>query len=96
MSKWKSVKHFTWLGLSPQPEKTGGKVIHTKTKKTNNRANLAFRQQQWHRWCTAKCAGNFTAACEPYLERKQLWRRHKLARIVYHMLKYQNPTPQFP
>jgi transposase len=43
MSRWQSVKHFTsWLGLSPQNEKTGGKVIRTHTKKTTNRANVAF------------------------------------------------------
>ncbi|NJK54188.1 MAG: IS110 family transposase, partial [Leptolyngbyaceae cyanobacterium SU_3_3] len=45
MSRWKTVKHFTsWLGLCPQNEKTGGKVIRTNPKKTNNRANLTFRR----------------------------------------------------
>jgi Transposase IS116/IS110/IS902 family len=45
MSKWTTTKQFTsWLGLSPQSAKTGGRIIRTKTKPTHNRVNLAFRQ----------------------------------------------------
>ena len=45
MSKWKSVKHFTsWLGLAPENEISGGKVLRRGTKKVKSRANLAFRQ----------------------------------------------------
>lgn len=44
MSQWPTVKHFcSWLGLSPEHEKSGGKVLKSRTKKTKSRANKAFR-----------------------------------------------------
>ena len=44
MSAWSTVKHFaSWLGLCPYNDKTGGKVIRSKTKKTQNRAAAALR-----------------------------------------------------
>jgi len=45
MSKWRTEKHFTsWLCTSPYNDISGGKVLKSRTKKTKNRANLAFRQ----------------------------------------------------
>ena len=44
MSPWPTVKHFTsWLSLCPHNDKTGGKVIRSKTKKSQNRAAAALR-----------------------------------------------------
>ena len=44
MSKWKTEKHFaSWLGLSPDNQITGGKVIKRGTKKVVNRAATALR-----------------------------------------------------
>lgn len=44
MSPWKTEKHFSsWLGLSSGTHKSGGKVLSSKTKRTNNRAAKAFR-----------------------------------------------------
>ncbi len=44
MNRWPTVKHFTsWLGLSPNNDISGGKVLRTRTKKTKNRANTALR-----------------------------------------------------
>lgn len=43
LSKWKTEKHFTsWLALCPDPDKSGGKTIKNRTKKSHNRAALAF------------------------------------------------------
>jgi transposase len=43
MSKWKTVKHFmSWLGLSPHNQKTGGKSIRSKTKKTDDHHYLEY------------------------------------------------------
>jgi hypothetical protein len=99
MSKWSSVKHFTsWLGLSPQNQKTGGKIIRTHTKKTNNRANLAFRQ-------AAATLGRSKSALGVFYRRMKVKvgtpkavvaTAHKLARIVYHLLKYQVPFSALP
>ena len=45
MSKWPTVKHFTsWLGLCPNNQITGGKVMRSRTEKNNNRAARALRQ----------------------------------------------------
>ena len=44
MSAWKTCRHFTsWLGLCPQNDVSGGKVLNSKTRKTKNRANTALR-----------------------------------------------------
>ena len=43
--KFESGKHFTsWLGLSPNVQKSGGKVLSSKTKKNKCIAAQAFRQ----------------------------------------------------
>ncbi len=44
MSCWKTLKHFTsWLGLSPNREISGGKLLSNKTKKVQSRAAAIFR-----------------------------------------------------
>lgn len=44
MSAWKTEKHFTsWLSLCPGTNKSGGKVLTGKTKRSANRAAAAFR-----------------------------------------------------
>jgi transposase len=99
MSKWKTVKHFTsWLGLSPQNQKTGGKVIRTKTKKTDNRANLAFRQAAASLIHSKSALGNFYRRLRTKLgtPKAVVAAAHKLARIVYHMLKYRVPFDAVP
>jgi transposase len=92
MSKWPTVKHFTsWLGLCPQNQKTGGKVIRTKTKKTDSRANLAFRQAAASLGRSQTALGNFYRRMKTKLgtPKAVVATAHKLARIVYHMLRYQ-------
>jgi hypothetical protein len=43
--RWPTDKHFTsWLCTSPYNDISGGKILKSRTKKTKNRANLAFRQ----------------------------------------------------
>lgn len=45
MSKWPTEKHFcSWLGLSPNPRKSAGKDLGTRTKKCSCRAAAYFRQ----------------------------------------------------
>ena len=45
LKKFESSKHFTsWLGLSPNVKKSGGRVLSSKTKKNNSIAAQAFRQ----------------------------------------------------
>jgi transposase len=90
MSKWPTVKHFTsWLGLSPNNSKTGGKIIRTKTKKTDSRANLAFRQGAATLGRSNSALGKFYRRMKSKLgtPKAVVATAHKLARIVYHMLK---------
>jgi transposase len=99
MSRWPSVKHFTsWLGLSPQNDKTGGKVIRTRTRKTSNRANLAFRQAARALTRSQSSLGQFYRRMRAKIgpPKAITATAHKLARIVYHLLKYQVPFEAFP
>ena len=94
MSKWKTVKHFTsWLGLAPHNDISGGKVLKRKTKKTDNRANTALR-------IAAQSAGRSQSALGGFYRRMRAKHgspkaitatAHKMARMVYHMLKYRVP-----
>lgn len=98
-TKWATVKHFTsWLGLSPQQDKTGGKVVRTKTKKTDNRANLAFRQAAATLKHSKSALGHFYRRMRIRLGTPKaiVATAHKLARIVYHMLKYRVPFEAVP
>jgi transposase len=90
MNLWPTVKHFcSWLGLAPNNKIIGGKVIRRRTKKSNNQAAPALR-----------VAGHSLAHSDSALD--AFYRRirtqkgtmvanvataHKLARIIYFMLK---------
>ena len=91
MSKWPSEKHFTsWLGLCPNNQITGGQVKRRRTKKTDNRATTALRV------AAQSVARSHTALGAFYRRMKArhgpakaiVATAHKLARIIYHMLKY--------
>jgi len=94
MSPWPTDKHFaSWLGLAPHNDISGGKVLRSRTLPTNNRAGQAFRQA-----ATATARG--PSAFGAYYRRKraqndpqfaQVATAHKLARTVYHLLKYHVP-----
>ena len=77
--------------LCPQNQKTGGKVIRTRTKKTDSRANLAFRQAAASLGRSQTALGSFYRRMKTKLgtPKAVVATAHKLARIVYHMLKYQ-------
>jgi transposase len=89
--KWPTVKHFTcWLGLCPNWQKTGGKVKSSHTRRGKNRAAHALRLAAW---CLMRSKGYLGA----YLRRQRsrlgapkaiTATAHKLARIVYHLVRY--------
>lgn len=91
MSKWPTVKHFTsWLGLSPQNEVSAGKVKRRGTSRTQNRANTALR-------IAAQTLARSDSALGAFYRRTRtkhgspkaiVATAHKLARIIYHILKY--------
>lgn len=92
MSPWKTSGHFTsWLGLCPHNDISGGKVLRTKTRKTQNRANTALRlaAQGLHHsdsWLGAYYRRQRSRLGAP---KANIATAHKLARIIYFMLKHQ-------
>ena len=90
VSAWPTVKHFTsWLGLSPHNDTSGGKVLRRRTKKTKNRANLAFRLAAQSLVRSKSAVGAFYRRLRArHGPAKALTATaHKLARMVYFMLK---------
>jgi transposase len=89
--KWPTEARFTsWLGLCPNNEITGGKVIRRGTRKVVNRVANALRM-------CAQSLLNSKSALGAYARRMRSKRdsriaitatAHKLARLIYRMLKY--------
>jgi len=90
VSAWPTVKHFTsWLGLAPNNEKSGGKILRSRTQKTKNKANLAFRlaAQSLNRSQSANGAFYRRMRAKLGPAKAITATAHRLARIVYFMLK---------
>jgi hypothetical protein len=90
MTKWKTDKHFTsWLGLSPNAKRSGGKDKSMHTRKVQSRAALAFRHaaravSQSHSYLGAFYR-RLRARCGP--SKALTATARKLAVIFYHMVK---------
>lgn len=94
MSRFPTEKHFaSWLGLCPNNRKTGGVTRSTRTRKVPSRAATALR-------IAAQALSASRSGLGAFL-RSLRWRigaakaitatAHKLARIVYRLLKYGQP-----
>lgn len=91
MSRFPTVKHFcAWLGLVPRNDISGGKVLRSRTQKVKNRAAQAFRlaAQSVTRSDTALGAYFRSMRARKGPQQAIVATAHKLARIVYHLLKY--------
>ena len=86
MSKWKTVKHFSsWLSVCPYNDITGGKVIKSGTKKSQNRAAKALRLAR-----SLSHSDSYLGAFFRRIKaRSDAATAHKLTRIIYAMLKNQ-------
>ena len=94
MSRWPTVKHFTsWLGLSPHNDVSGGKRLRSRTRKTANRAATTFRvaAQSLARSQSALGAFYRRLRAKHGAPKAVTATAHKLARIVYTMLKERKP-----
>lgn len=91
MGKFPSAKHFTsWLKLCPNNQITGGKIIRSSTGKSHNRARQAFLQAAAS-VARSNCAlGAFYRRLKARVgpAQAQVATAHKIARIVYHLLKF--------
>ena len=91
MSKWPTDKHFaSWLGLAPHNDISGGKVLRSRTLPTNNHAGQAFRHAATAVARTATTFGAFyrRKRAQGGPQYAQVATAHKIARTVYHLLKY--------
>jgi len=94
MSRWQNDKHFcSWLHLAPHTDSSGGRVLRSHTLKTHNRATQAFRM-------AAQAVGKTDTALGAYFRRMRakhgpkkaiVATAHKIARIVYFMLRDHKP-----
>lgn len=91
MTRWKNAKQFaSWLGLCPGNKISGGKILSSKTKPSNNRAAATLRM-------AASTLYRSPTALGAYLRRLKSRKgpmkaitatAHKLAKIIYNMLRY--------
>jgi len=91
LTKWPSVKHFTsWLGLCPNFHKTGGKVQSSKTRRGKGRAAHTFRLAAWSLMRNKSYLGAYLRRQRSRLGAPKAITAtaHKLARIVYHVLRH--------
>lgn len=92
MSRFPSSKQFcAWLGLVPRNDTSGGKVIRSRTLKVANRAAQAFRQAAQSVSRSDSSFGAFFRAMRARKGPQQaiVATAHKLARVVYALLKNQ-------
>jgi transposase len=91
MMRWRNAKQFaSWLGLCPGNKISGGKILSSKTKSSNNRAAATLRM-------AASTLYRSPTALGAYLRRLKSRKgpmkaitatAHKLAKIIYNMLRY--------
>lgn len=90
VDKFPSVKHFcSWLGLSPNNKISGGKILHSKTKKTSNKATHAFRLAANSLYSSKSYLGDYFRRMRGRhgAPKAVTVTAHKLARIFYHLVK---------
>jgi len=102
MSRWRSVKHFTaWLRISPRKKVSGGKVLGRTSNKTQNPATQALRVAAQSLARSSSALGAFYRRIKARHGAQQAVAAtaHKLARIIYAMLKnrtpYVDPGPDY-
>jgi transposase len=94
VSRFPTVKHFcSWLTVAPHNDISGGKVLHSRTLKARNRAGQAFRMAAQAVMRTQTPFGAFYRRLAARIGKEQaiVATAHKIARVVYAMLKHQRP-----
>ena len=91
MGRWPSVNHFvSWLGLCPGTKISGGKVLSSKSKPTASRAAAILRMAAASLHHSQSALGAYYRRMAARIGKPQAVTAtaHKLARIVYSMLKH--------
>lgn len=92
MEHWRSAKAFSsWLGLCPGTKISGGKVLSRRTRHVVNRAATILRLAAMAAGRTDTWIGRFYRRKQAHLGAPKAITAtaHKLACVIYHMLKYQ-------
>jgi transposase len=90
MSRWANAKAFaSWLGLSPGNKISGGKILSSKTKPSDNRVAQALRMGASTLYRSKSAIGAFFRRMRARLGTPKAITAtaHKFARILYRMLK---------
>jgi transposase len=98
MSKWPTVKHFaSWLRLCPNNKITGGKIIHTGVLPTQNHASTALRVAAFSLTHSDSALGAYYRRMRARIGAPAAITAtaHKLARIIYFMLREHKPYHDF-
>ena len=91
MRRWKTAKHFvSWLGLCPNRKISGGRVLTSKTRTSANRAATALRLAASSLYHSRSALGAFYRRMQAKFgaPKAVTATAHKLARLVYSMLKH--------
>ena len=95
MSTWfpNAAAFAAWLGLCPEVDKSGGRVLSAKTRRTKNRANRTFRVAAQSLHHSQSYLGSYYRKMRSRLgpPKAITATAHKLARIVFHLLSTKQP-----
>lgn len=94
MSKWRSSKNFAaWFNLAPNTKITGGRIISSKMQKKKNHAGQTMRMAACNLSHSKAPIGDYARKMRSRLGKKGgvVATAHKLARIIYTMIKNQQP-----
>lgn len=92
MHQWRSAKAFSsWLGLCPGTKISGGKKLSRRSRHVVNRASVLLRLAALTAGQTDTWIGRFYRRKRAHLGAPKALTAtaHKLACVIYHMLKYQ-------
>lgn len=94
LSMFPTANHFcSWLGLSPQNKISGGKILSSRTRPGSNRAAQALRLSANTLWRSKTYLGDYYRRMRTRLGAPKAITAtaHKLARIIYHLIKNRKP-----
>lgn len=97
MHKWKSSKHFSaWLNVVPNTKITGGRIISSKVVKKKNQAGQTLRMSASSLHHSKAPLGDYSRKMKSKLGKKGgvVATAHKLAKIIYTMIKNKEPYSQ--
>jgi len=98
MSKWENNKHLSaWCNVAPNTKITGGKIISSKMQKKKNRAGQVLRMSASGLYRSKSGLGDYARKMRSRLGKRAavVAIAHKLALIIYTMIKEKRPyNPQ--